>query len=66
MNGYTEGRKIYQPMTAIEDTTSRYAKAAPPEEYSRGIGILIIKFYEIKLPKPILFLTVRCKSFIEN
>lgn len=28
VNGYTEGRKIYQSMTAVEDTSSRYAKAA--------------------------------------
>jgi hypothetical protein len=58
VNGYTEAGKIYQPMTAVEDTFSRYAKAAQPAEYSREIGVLIIKLYEIILPKPIIFFTV--------
>ena len=58
MNGYLAIRKAYQPIVSVENTVARYAKAAQPAEYSREIGVLIIKLYEIILPKPIIFSTI--------
>ena len=66
MNGYLTIRKAYQPIVPVENTVSRYAKATPSSEYSRGWGVLVPKLHVIVLPKQILFSTVGCKSFIEN
>lgn len=53
-------------MVVIVNAIICYAKAAPSSKYSCKYGVLIIKLYEIILPKQALFFYVSTNLLIEN